>query len=132
MPKINIKTSLKNDIEEIKDEVVSKVDKDKITYYEKNKTKVIYDYKENTLIRENDDINMVYTFNKDKETTGKILVKELNRELHVKIKTKELKKQDYNLEIKFKVEDQNFIYKIVNGQAIVVELRDNNLYITSN
>lgn len=112
MPKINIKTSLKNDIEEIKDEAVSKVDKDKITYYEKNKTKVIYDYKKNKLIRENDDINMVYTFSRDKETTGKILVKELNRELHVKIKTKELKKQDYNLEIKFKVEDQNFIYKI--------------------
>ena len=42
MTKINIKTSLKNDIEEIKDEVVSKVDKDKITYYEKKKTKVIY------------------------------------------------------------------------------------------
>ena len=112
MPKINIKTSLKNDIEVIKDEAVSKVDKDKITYYEKSKTKVIYDYKENALIRENDDINMLYTFNKNKPTIGKILVKELNKELHVKIKTKELKKKDYNLEIKFKVEDQNFIYKI--------------------
>lgn len=112
MPKINIKTSLKNDIEDIKDEVISKVDNDKITYYEKNKTKVTYDYKENRLTRDNDDINMVYTFNKSKLTTGKILVKELNRKLHVKIKTKELKRNDYNLEIKFKVEDQNFIYKI--------------------
>ena len=112
MPKKMIKTSLKNDIEDIKDEVVSKVDNNRITYYEKNKTKVIYNYKDNTLTRDNDDINMIYTFNKNKPTTGKILVKELNRELHVKIKTKELKKQDYNLEIKFKVEDQNFIYKI--------------------
>ncbi|MBQ2639656.1 MAG: hypothetical protein IJF92_02720 [Bacilli bacterium] len=112
MPKIKIKTSLKNDIEEIKEQTNAKLDKDKISYYEKSKTKVIYNYKNNVLTRDNNEINMIYTFNKNKETTGKILIKELNKELNVKIKTEELKQKDHNLEVKFIVENQTFIYKI--------------------
>ena len=112
MPKINMEINLKSDIDNIKERVTAKIDNNRIVYYEKNKTKVIYDYKNDILTRDNNDIKMIYKFNQKKETVGNILVKDLKRKINIKIKTKKLEKKDYNLEIEFIIEKQNFLYKI--------------------
>ena len=55
---------------------------------------------------------MEYEFIENKITTGKIFVKDLRKEINVDIKTNKIKKQDDNIEIKFNVENNEFIYKV--------------------
>lgn len=81
-------------------------------YQEDENTKVIYNKKTNTLIRNSNDLYMKYTFDLSKKTPGKILIKELNQEVKVMIKTTKLIEEDNNIEIKYQVEDDYFTYKI--------------------
>ena len=116
MPKISIKVRLKSEEEDLKYELVGSLNKEKeiLTYFEPTdeKTKVKYFYKESKLIRRNKALDMTYIFNLNKETEGIINVKDLNRTLSVKIKTKDLVIKEHDIKLKFLVENQEFIYNI--------------------
>ena len=116
MSKVKIKMTLKTSQEMIEKELLAlwKEEEQRIIYQEDEilKTKVIYDYKRNILIRENDQIHMNYIFELGKETTGKIKVKELQQEVNVQIKTNKLQKKHKNITIEFFVEKSPIEYKI--------------------
>lgn len=116
MPKTNLEVNLKSKDENTKYEIIGNLNKEKriITYFEptKEKTKVEYFYNENKLLRNNDLLEMTYYFDLKNKTQGIINVKDLNKKVYVEIKTKELIIKDYNVIIKFLVENQEFIYNI--------------------
>ena len=111
VPKKKIQISIKNEENENIIETIAIVEEDTIKYLEEEKTTVIFYKKQNRLIRENDDLRMEYTFDKRKETPGKIHIKEYNKDLEVMIKTKRLEQKE-ELEIEFEVENNQFLYKI--------------------
>ena len=116
MPKISINVRLKSDEDDLEYELVGSLNKEKgiLTYFEPTdeKTKVEYFYKESKLIRSNKALDMTYIFNLNKETEGIINVKDLNRTLSVKIKTKDLVIKEHDIKLKFLVENHEFIYNI--------------------
>lgn len=85
-----------------------------IVYIEKDgkNTKTYFNYDKNQLIRENKEMSMQYTFNKEKQTIGKLLVYDLQRSIELKIITKDIVRCGENIEIKFEVEKEPIEYKI--------------------
>ena len=60
--------------------------------------------------RENDQMKMIYNFNSKEDSI--ILVKDYNRHINLIIETIKLKKNDNNLEIEFKIDNEKFTYRI--------------------
>ena len=112
MPKMNIKVSIKNEAENQNYSVPAIIKEEKIHYRENQDTKVQFDYRENTLFRENKDFKMTYRFDLKKDTTGIISMKELNKNIELVIKTKKIERNNLNIEIEFQVEGKDFLYKI--------------------
>lgn len=116
MPKINIHTILKTQGKTYDYNIPAILkEEDKIVTYKEaddQHTTTSYNYKTKELTRENDSLKMHYRFNKAKNSNGTIFVKELNRTFDLQIKTKSIIQTDYNVEIDFSVEGQNFNYKI--------------------
>lgn len=116
MSKINIHTILKTQEKTYEYDVpaIYKEDEKTIIYKEQDeqKTKTSFNYTTKELIRENESIKMHYIFNKNKNSRGTILVKELGRNLDLIIKTIRILRWDKNIEIEFLVEGQHFNYKI--------------------
>lgn len=85
-----------------------------IIYVEKDekKTKTYFNYDKNQLIRENKELSLKYNFDKNKKTTGQLLVYELQKYVTLKIETKKLVRFEYNIEIDFMVENEPIKYKI--------------------
>lgn len=109
MPKLNIKITVIND-EEKQSFITNAIIQDEVLKYkERDNTTVIYDYKNNSLFRENNELRMEYSFNSGK---GNILIKELNKELNVDIKIKKLERKNNDIEIEYIMENTNFLYKI--------------------
>ena len=110
MSKIDIEVTIKNS--EVTDsyKVKAIINDSVIKYKEPEDTTVIFDYKENILTRENDQMKMIYNFN-DKEDSI-ILVKDYNRHIDLVIKTNKIKKNDYNLEVDFAIDKEKFLYRI--------------------
>lgn len=116
MPKVKLKAILKNAVDETIYNVFGTINKEKntITYFEEDelKTKVMFNYNENKLIRENKEMVMTYSFINKKRTNGTIEIKELNQTVNLQILTKELNIKNYDLEVKYKVEEDSFLYKV--------------------
>ena len=110
MPKIKVKVTIKNS--ETKDilETTAIIEENTIKYQEKDFTKVTFNYKENKLIRENDQMKMIYYFDNTKEST--ILIKEYDRRISLSLKTDKLTKKDNNLEIEYRIDNEKFEYRI--------------------
>ena len=110
MPKIDIEVTIKNS--EITDsyKVKAIINDSVIKYKEPDDTTVLFDYKENILTRENDQMKMIYNFNSKEDSI--ILVKDYNRHINLVIETIKLKKKDNNLEIEFKIDNEKFTYRI--------------------
>ena len=105
MPKIKIKVTIQNN--NYKTNAI--IREDSISYQEEDQTRVNYNYRNNILIRENNNIKMEYDFlNKN----GKILLKDLNKVLEIKIKVNKIKKENYNIEIEYEIENENINYRI--------------------
>ncbi len=85
-----------------------------LIYHEKdeNKTKVIYDYKKNLLIRENSELYMEYEFKEDEITTAIIKVKSLNKYLNLSLKTTKLSSREDFIEVAFLLEEEKINYKL--------------------
>lgn len=97
---------------------IGSYDKEKeiLTYQEKQDivTDVEVNIKEKMLIRDNKDLNMKYLFALNKETTNKIYLKELDKNLDIKIKTTKYNYDNKKIEIEYILIDSG---DIVNYQV---------------
>lgn len=80
-----------------------------------DKTVNIYDYKNNILKRDNNSIYLELKFDVNKKTKGTMEIKELDKKIDLDIETKKLIKTDKLLEIRYILNDDEFIYKIEVG-----------------
>ncbi len=112
MPKIKIKVTISNNITNSYEVMAIKTD-NTIKYQEPDKTKIAYEYDNQKLIRENEEIKLEMYF---KESRGVILYKPINMELDLDIKTINITRNNNDIEIEYQVvnseEQQNFIYRI--------------------
>lgn len=106
-------TTISND-HEVRYDTKAIVHDNSIVYIEKDgkKTKTYFNYDKNQLIRENKEMSMQYTFDKNKKTTGQILVYELQKSVTLSIVTRDIVRCEHNIEIKFIVENEPIEYKI--------------------
>ena len=109
MPKIKIKSEIINN-KDIQEEVINAIiDGDVLKYIEKNGTKVVFNYEDKTLIRENNKIKMNYSFLNNK---GLIEIKELGRIIDIDIKVGKITRKDHDIEIKYEIDQDEFIYRV--------------------
>ena len=112
MPKKEIIVKLKNNYIDDSINTQAIISDNKIKYKEKDNTKVILDLNNKELIRENNELYMKYIFNEKKETDGIIDIKELNRKILLKIKTKKYRINNNIINIEFEIENDIFTYEI--------------------
>ena len=112
MPKIDIKVTIKNDLEDSSYETSAIIHDGIIAYKEKDDTKVMYSLETNSLVRENDELRMDYLFDMSKKTNGTITIKEYNKDVYVSILTKKIERKNNDIEVHFSIEDKEFLYKV--------------------
>ena len=103
MPKIKVR------IDNIENIVDYTIDSEVINYKELDNTVVYYDLKNNILIRDNDDLHMIYDFNNKK---GTILIKEFDRELEVLIDNIDIERNKNNVRVSYSIENNDFLYEL--------------------
>ena len=77
-----------------------------------NNTLVEFDSSNNVLKREDDNLSMDYLFINDKETIGKIYIKDLNKYIDVVIKTSKIEKNENKILIEYTILDDLYKYSI--------------------
>ena len=112
MPKKDFSITIENDSNINHLNVKAIITENEIKYKESDDTITHFNYEKNILIRENKELKMTYRFSKNNKTEGTIEVKELQKEIKVLIDTKSIKRNNYNIEIVFEIEDNHFIYRI--------------------
>ena len=112
MPKMNIKVSIHNEMENSHYKVPAIFQEDTMKYKEQDDTIVTYNYRDNILLRENKELRMKYPFDPNRQTTGEIIIKELEKTMKIKIETIKLERKNQNIEIVFKIDENQFLYKI--------------------
>lgn len=114
--KLNIVLITNNEVTEYN--LLGEYDEDNnIIYYNENNnlvTKMKIDLKNKNLTRENKDYYLEYNFIETKETENKMILKELDKTLFIKIKTDKFELEDNKLEIIYTILDSNekIIYKV--------------------
>ena len=84
-------------------------------YYVENdpeKTVNIYDYKKNTLKRDNSKIYLELNFINKKITNNKLQLKDLNNYLDIDIFTESIEVFDKNITIKYLLNNEKYLYKL--------------------
>ena len=84
-------------------------------YYVENdpeKTVNIYDYKKNTLKRDNTKIYLELNFINKKITNNKLQLKDLNNYLDIDIFTESIEVLDKNITIKYLLNNEKYLYKL--------------------
>ena len=105
MSKVKIKTTLKiNNQQEEKE--LKGIIRDNILKFINEPFKTTFNYNTNTLINESDETRLEINFD-IKKTTSKYLLKELNQEVEIDIKTTKIKIDNYNIDIEYTVLDTN-------------------------
>lgn len=113
MPKVRAKITIASKDQNNAYETIALLGKEKIIYQEPDtKTKVTFDYANNKLIRNNEELNMEYEFNLLEKTIVIIEVKSLKNYLNLNIITKEYIKERRNVTLTFLVENEEINYKI--------------------
>ncbi len=114
MPKIKIRVTTDSNNTINNYEVKALLKDDKLIYYEKEnkKTKVIFNYKDMELKRDNKEISMIYKFNIHKKTVGYIEIKDLKKLLKLNIETKKYFSDGKNIDMIFLVENEKICYKV--------------------
>ncbi len=103
MPKIKVK------IDNVENIVDYSIDSEVINYKEVDNTNVYYDLKSNILIRDNDEIHMIYDFNNKK---GNILIKEYDKEIEVLIENIDIERNKNNVRVSYSIENNDFLYEL--------------------
>ena len=112
MSKIKIKINIKNNKDNLKYNTTAILRDNKIEYIEDNNTITIYDIEKKQLIRNNNNIKMVYNFDKNKKTEGLITLKDSNIIVTVNITTNKIEIKDHDIKIEYSIEDEVFLYQI--------------------
>ena len=114
MPKLKTRIKIHSDEEKIEYEVNSiyNEEQNKIIYKEPDETTTSFNYKNKSLIRENDELKMEYNFTTEKNSRGRILIKDLKQYIDVDIKTTNIKEIERNIVIEYEIENQKFKYII--------------------
>lgn len=102
MPKIRVV------IDNIENLLDCTIDNEVINYKEIDNTNTYYDLNNNILIRDNDDIHMIYDFNNKK---GSILIKEMDRELELLLENVDIERNNNNVRVSYSIENNDFIYE---------------------
>ncbi len=108
MSKINIIYKIKNN-DNIKSDKVRAIFLDGIITYNEDNSIVKYNYNSNILHKENSDLVLDYDFNEEK---ANIFIKELNSELKPILQVLNINKENNDIKIKFKLEEQIIEYEI--------------------
>jgi len=103
------KTKLRVRIDNAEYVVDYNMDKEIISYNELDNTLVNYDLDKNILIRDNDEIYMIYDFNNKK---GTILIKEIDRELEILIENIDIERDKNNIRVSYSIENNDFLYEL--------------------
>ena len=102
--------------DEMKDKYKVSVHNDKeksiLEYKEKDETLTAFDYLNNILKRNNNEMSLEFKFTKGEITNNKIFIKELNKEIEVEILTKEILKDDKFIKIVYVMNDVLFEYTL--------------------
>ena len=109
MPKIKIKADIRTKDDKTTTEATAIIQEDILKYQENDKTKVILNLEDKTLIRENDSIKMNFSFNTNK---GLIEVKEYNKIIDIDIKVKEIERKGNDIKIVYQIDQDEFIYQV--------------------
>lgn len=102
-------SKLKVKIDNTENIVNYSIDSEVINYKEIDNTTVYYDLNNNILIRDNDDIHMIYDFNNKK---GTILIKEMDREIELLIENIDIERNKNNVKVSYSIENNDFIYEL--------------------
>ena len=103
MPKIKVR------IDNVENIVDYTIDSEVINYKELDNTNTYYDLNNNILIRDNDDLHMIYDFNNKK---GTILIKEFDREVEVLIDNIDIERNKNNVRVSYSIENNDFLYEL--------------------
>ncbi len=109
MARIKINYSIKNEYDDITSTTKANIKDEIISYKEEDKTKVVYDYVNRKLERENETMSMTYDF---KEGLATIIVKNINSTVKLKLESIEYSNNNHNLIEKYKLEDEIIEYRI--------------------
>lgn len=104
---------LNNDLnDEYKVTVQNNVDKKTLFYKEKDGTNTSFDYQNNILKRDNNEMNLEFKFIKKEKTMNYIFIKDLGKNLDVEIFTKEIENTSNKIQIIYEMNDIVFEYKL--------------------
>lgn len=109
MSKIKIKAEIINNGDTTSYETNAIIQDDILKYTEDNNTKVIYNLEDHTLLRENDQIKMFYSFKTNK---GLIEIKEIGHIVDLDIKVHEITRSKNNIKVHYEIDKDEFIYQV--------------------
>ena len=112
MSKIKINVIIKNNNDNINFNTTAILRENKIEYIEDNNTITKFDFEKNQLIRNNNNIKMVYYFDNNNETEGLITLKDSNKTVTINITTNKIERKDHDIKIEYSIEDEVFLYQI--------------------
>ena len=114
MEQINAKITITNQNEKQETKTKINITNDKIWYIENDvyRTLSIYNLKEDTLERDNEELYLKYKFIKDKYTKNLLEIKSLNKKTNIEIFTKNIYKTNNFVKITYIIDDCEFIYEI--------------------
>ncbi len=114
MQKIKIKVEIKNREGHFSDITTAVKDekKETITYQEDygTPTKVVYFYKEYKLVRENDEIYMVFHFSEGKEVMGTYFFRKKKKLTKIPVFVEKLISNENLLQVLYKIGEEEFYY----------------------
>lgn len=117
MAKLNIKAIITLTDQTLTENTIGSIESGIISYKENNNTYVYLDINRHELIRENDELTMKYFFKEKATTKGKILIKELNQNIELDIKTTKIEKDDHKYKVEYMVEEETFAYEVVYSEV---------------
>ena len=112
MSKVKIKSKIISNDQKIIENISGIIESGIISYQENNNTYVYLDINRDELIRENEEMNMKYAFNEKSITKSQIIVKSLNQQLELDIKTNLIEKSKNKYKVEYQIEEDKFTYEL--------------------
>lgn len=112
MPKVKIRVTITSSEVTTSSELNALKTENTISYIDNEKTMTSYNFLKNTFTRENAELKMQYHFLENKITTGKIILKELKKNIEIPLQTISIIKNANFYQITYIIDHEEFIYKI--------------------
>lgn len=89
-------------------------EKKQLYYVDKDKEKTVnlFDYDNNILMRDNENIYLELKFKRNKITQNKLLIKEINSTTYISIKTNDIIISENLILLDYNIDNEHYIYKI--------------------